>query len=284
MADSGSQASPRPIHVRTDAERSFRPRPNEPSPVANNVPAPIERTGLATVEPKHEDAPPVVSPEPIIVTPRVPAAPSAALPEPAVMPVKPVITPAAPVTSAKPVVTPTAAATPVPPVKVETKEKLAIAPPPRVPEATKEHVIQSGETYSSLATKYFGSEKYAALIAKANPGKDARRLLVGAKIVIPPAPAATTTQPAPAVAGTSIKKLRVPSEAPVAPVPPDRAYKVQAGESWHDLAQRFLGDGNRWTELYELNRERVPRNPSGLRPGMTIELPNKVAAPTSKPS
>ena len=43
-----------------------------------------------------------------------------------------------------------------------------------------------------------------------------------------------------------------------------------------------FGDGNRWTELYELNKERVPRNPHGLRSGMLIEVPTKVA--TTKPS
>jgi len=59
-------------------------------------------------------------------------------------------------------------------------------------------------------------------------------------------------------------------------VPKDRAYMVEPDEGWIVLARRFLGDGNRWPELFELNRERVPNNPNKLPVGTVIELPKSV--------
>ncbi len=74
----------------------------------------------------------------------------------------------------------------------------------------------------------------------------------------------------------------IPAPPPAPPaIAKGREYRVQPGEGWFDLAQRFLGDGRRWPELYELNRERVARNPSQLRSGTVIELPPGVTAPAS---
>jgi nucleoid-associated protein YgaU len=167
---------------------------------------------------------------------------------------------------------------------------VAVAPPPAAsqPAVAKpnQYVIQTGDNYSVLAKKFLGSTKHANLIAKANPGKDPRKLQVGMKINIPPAPPALKDAPVKGVdQGTTPAAppdpTRKVSEAP--PVPTDRAYQVKAGEGWHELAKRFLGDAKRWPELYELNRDRVPRNPEGLQEGAVIELPAG-AKPSTRPS
>jgi len=49
-------------------------------------------------------------------------------------------------------------------------------------------------------------------------------------------------------------------------------YQVRKGDSWYRLARRFLGDGHRWRELYELNRDIFP-NPDRLRTGVKIRIP-----------
>ena len=91
---------------------------------------------------------------------------------------------------------------------------------------------------------------------------------------IPPAPKADAA----AASGTA-KADATESAADRGPVrstalpPPERSYTVQPGEGWYTLAQRFLGNGNDWPELYELNRERVSNNPHLLRVGTVIELP-----------
>ena len=143
------------------------------------------------------------------------------------------------------------------------------------------HTIQRGDTFTALAVKYLGHAKYAGKIAEANPDLDARRLFVGAKVTIPmQAQKTTAAKPTPAASTASIVESQnapaavvTPPAIKVAPVPPDRAYKVKPGEGWYTLAQRFLGNGANWTELYELNKGRVPRNPSALAAGTVIELP-----------
>jgi len=131
------------------------------------------------------------------------------------------------------------------------------------PAELKTHTIQPGDTFSKLAAQYFGHAKYASLIGKANPDLDPRRLRIGTAIRIPEAPASVakqspTTRPAIARAST---------------IPQERRYTVQVGETWYDLGKKFLGNGMRGVELYELNKERVPRDPNLLRTGTIIELP-----------
>lgn len=155
------------------------------------------------------------------------------------------------------------------------------APTADTPEKTTIHVVQKGDTLSGLALKYLGSVRHAALIAKANPNVKPTRLMIGAKLKIPTMAAPTT---APATAGptsarnTPLVRAGQPAPATPAPVDPARAYTVKPNDSWTGLARQFLGTDN-WTELYELNKDRFPKNSRMLRPGMVLEVPPK--PPTS---
>lgn len=251
VVNTGIAASPPAVTVEPAMERSFRAKPETPA----------EPTVAAAPAPVTEASPTVVT---VPITPTDPAPP-----------------PVTPVVEAKetfiPPVTENAAA-PAAPVVVS-----ASTTPPATTQPTTvkplQHIIQAGDTYSSLAEKYLGNGKYSHLIAKANPGKDPRRLFVGARINIPPKPADAPGK----VSAASTKAVRVPSE-PAAPVPTERAYKVKSGESWNDIAKRVYGDGKRWTELYEFNKDRVPTNPGALKAGMVIELPPDAKLSTSRPS
>ena len=285
--NSGAAASPQPVSVAADADRSLRPH--------------VETPASETKEPAKpaEPALPAVSPTPApSVTPATPApAPVTPAPAPAAAPVTPAPAPVTPAPAPTSEMKDNNDITELPPIETAAKAAEEPKPAPAAAKAQastpKVHVVQPGESYSSISTKYYGSRRYASLIAKANPGKDPRKLYVGAKINIPPAPAgAVTTQPAadttaaakPATEPKSTKGVKnakaAPPAEPAAPIPPDRAYKVRAGEHWTDLAQRFLGNSNRWPELYELNKERVAHNPHALKSGTTIELPAGVKVAT----
>jgi nucleoid-associated protein YgaU len=166
------------------------------------------------------------------------------------------------------------------------------------------HTLEPGDTFTALAVEYFGHAKYATRIMQANPDLDPRRLRIGTEITIPTIPEAAPSQ-SPATESTAVASpaparpepaqpseprvitttggLRVvqPSDAGPAPIPEDRAYTVQPGEGWYQLAQRFFGDSSQWTRLYELNRERVPTDPNMLQAGTVIELPQGVQATQS---
>ncbi|MDO8383926.1 MAG: LysM peptidoglycan-binding domain-containing protein [Microbacterium sp.] len=80
------------------------------------------------------------------------------------------------------------------------------------------------------------------------------------------APAAATAEQAPAAAQT---------------------YTVKAGDSLWAIAEQHLGDGQRYQEIVELNRDRpqpggyTVGQRDGIDPGMVLELPDAAAAPAS---
>ena len=79
--------------------------------------------------------------------------------------------------------------------------------------------------------------------------------------------------------------LRVPEPAPgVEAADGILAYRVRRGDHLWGIAERFLGDGFRWVEIWERNRGREMgdgarlTDPDRLRPGWMLELPVEAAA------
>lgn len=151
----------------------------------------------------------------------------------------------------------------------------------------KTHTVQSGDNFSRLAVKYYGSSRYTDFIMQANPDVDPRRMRVGQKIAIPPLPdqakpestAVAAAEPSPAAITPNARaaSLMAPPE-PAPTLTEKRTYKVRSGEGWEELAQRFLGNSNRWPELFEYNKEWVPGNFNVLPEGTVIKLPQSALA------
>lgn len=53
-----------------------------------------------------------------------------------------------------------------------------------------------------------------------------------------------------------------------------RSYTVEKNDSLWKIAKQQLGNGNRWKEIYELNRDKI-KNSNKLRPGTKIVIPIK---------
>ncbi len=168
---------------------------------------------------------------------------------------------------------------------------------------TTRHTIESGDTFTALAVRYFGHAKHTRLIEQANPDVNPLRLLVGKELVIPDTPlrkayrvagtassGTSTSERASTTAGTRTSGSRETpaigsseSASPVAPritppIPEDRKYVVKGTDNgWYDLAERLLDDGGRWPELYEMNKDRLPdpNNRNLLPAGLEIMLPER---------
>ncbi len=130
--------------------------------------------------------------------------------------------------------------------------------------AVETHRIQSGDTISSLAQRYYGSAKFASFLIVSNKQiSDPNRLRIGAIIRIPPRPAAAA--------------VRTPSSSDVAPTRQKtggaRTYRVQPGDSFYAIARDVLGDATRWKELLELNSQLVNGEPTSLKAGQVLVLP-----------
>lgn len=65
----------------------------------------------------------------------------------------------------------------------ETDTRTGVVPEPKI------HIVKQGDTFYSLAKKYYGNAKYWPVIGNANPDVSATNLRVGQRLVIPAQPA-----------------------------------------------------------------------------------------------
>ena len=68
--------------------------------------------------------------------------------------------------------------------------------------------------------------------------------------------------------GAGVKTTSTAANPPAA-----TTYTVKSGDSLRKIAQKQLGDGNRWKEIYELNKDTVGSNPNLIYPGQVYNMP-----------
>ncbi|MDR0416269.1 MAG: LysM peptidoglycan-binding domain-containing protein, partial [Propionibacteriaceae bacterium] len=113
------------------------------------------------------------------------------------------------------------------------------------------------------------------------PGQLVARVLVGAVVALflsfaPPTPASASepTSPVETESAAAPSPAAAPSSATEA-VPADdegATHVVQAGDTLFGLAERYLGDGDRWPELAAANPNLV-WDPDHIEPGWTLAVP-----------
>ena len=65
----------------------------------------------------------------------------------------------------------------------------------------------------------------------------------------------------------------IPAPPPPAPAPPAaRQHRVVPGDTLWDIARKYLGNGIRWPEIYNLNAAQI-RNPHWIYPGQVFKIP-----------
>jgi nucleoid-associated protein YgaU len=135
------------------------------------------------------------------------------------------------------------------------------APPPvplPAPSGSRErvHVVETGDDLWSLAEHYYGRGQDWRRIAAANPdlltgGPD--RLRVGWRLVVPDA---------------RTEDARHADESP--------SVRVRYGDTLSSIADRNLGDADRWDELYRANRDQLS-DPDVLPVGLSLRLPDRAS-------
>ncbi len=143
--------------------------------------------------------------------------------------------------------------------------------------AIETHRVQPGDTFSSLAKDYYGSEKHTSFLIRSNPQiSDPNRLSIGAVIKIPPAPSGAESSARAAGAGLrGTPGGLMPARRDAARITPGtrRTYEVRSGDSFYAIARDVLGDATRWKELFDLNRDLVNGDPTQLQVGQIVTLP-----------
>jgi len=147
-----------------------------------------------------------------------------------------------------------------------------LQPPPR---RARTHRVRDGDTLSSLAHDYLGSSKRYLEIYEANRDLlDTPDLLpIGAELRLPSADEVARQTPREPPVEPPLSPLTPRPEAP-SPPPPGvkRTYRVKAGDTLVAIARQFYGDGERYQEIYEANRQRL-KVPNDLREGLVLDIP-----------
>jgi len=57
-------------------------------------------------------------------------------------------------------------------------------------------------------------------------------------------------------------------------IPVPKTYTVSSGDTLWKIAQKVIGNGDRWREIYESNKELIGPNPNVIKPGQRLVLTN----------
>ena len=137
------------------------------------------------------------------------------------------------------------------------------------------HRVRDGDTLSLLAADYLGSSQRYLEIFEANRDllKNPDLLPIGAELKIPSLDEIARAKPPQAAIERPMAPLATP---PSPPAPPPqgmkRTYRVKTGDTLVAIAKQFYGDGERYQEIYEANRERL-QVPDDLREGLVLDIP-----------
>lgn len=143
---------------------------------------------------------------------------------------------------------------------------------PSTPSAPKTYKVEAGDSPFTISQKLFGDGKYASKIMAANPGVNARRLKVGQELAIPDITAKETAAGS-SVAGTADHT----DPAPVAGTSASaKTYKVQAGDTLSGISSKLYGKSSMWKQLYAANKSKIGADPTRLRAGMVLQVPETV--------
>ncbi len=139
-------------------------------------------------------------------------------------------------------------------------------PPPQptpavIPPEFIQHTVRKGETFESIAKKYYGQSGRGWVIAKANPMTDPNRLTEGRVIQVPKDP-------------LNIQGVPVQPKAPPPEEPTPEEYIVQKGDTLSGIAQEVYGDSRLWGVIFDANRDQLPKETS-LRAGQRLRIPPK---------
>lgn len=148
------------------------------------------------------------------------------------------------------------------------------------------HTVVAGDTLSKIAAAHYGSRSptviNAVFDANRNVLSSPDLLSVGMELKLPVITGFDLRSRAgrdshvsrPASSRDSVKTTQPEGAA-------FRWYQIKENDRYISIAREQLGDGRRWQEIHELNKDKFP-DPDRIRPGVRIKLPVGVLTPTGE--
>ncbi|MFG2894896.1 LysM peptidoglycan-binding domain-containing protein [Streptomyces sp. NPDC048248] len=138
----------------------------------------------------------------------------------------------------------------------------ASVPQQQAPHTGPRHTVgATGETLWDLAEHYLGDGRRHADIRALNPGlPQTATLPTGTTVNLPADASGVHTDLAAAAPASTQQEAKT------------ETYTVAAGDSLSGIAQKKLGDGDRWTDIYAENKDTI-HDPDLIYPGERVDLP-----------
>lgn len=147
------------------------------------------------------------------------------------------------------------------------------------------HDVRGGESLFAICKQYYGSTDLVKALAKFNKMDDPAQLRAGRRLIIPteetltgkpkaPPPSTPQTPSNSALRNTAMAAAATRSDDKSEvkkPKPASRTYTVKSGDSLSDIAQRMLGDKDKWRDLAKINRK-VIDDPDNIKAGTVLKL------------
>lgn len=117
-----------------------------------------------------------------------------------------------------------------------------------------DHTVAAGETFDTIAAKYYGKRGMGNVIARANPFADPRRLKPGRVLKVPKDPG-------------NIQGIEVTPESAE-----ERIVVVQPGDTLSSISKAAFGTVNMADAIFDANRDTLS-SPDDLSVGQRLRLP-----------
>jgi nucleoid-associated protein YgaU len=142
-------------------------------------------------------------------------------------------------------------------------------------EAVEVHTVQRGDSYWSIARRYYGGGRYFRALAAWNRSRiaDPNDLRPGMKVLIPEQDVLQQRFPA-LLGGSYAPGQRTPSLRAGFFMSRDGQpmYRVGRNDTLSSIAEAHLGRASRWRQIYGMNRDRL-QNADHLQLGLELRLP-----------
>ncbi|MBY0114074.1 MAG: LysM peptidoglycan-binding domain-containing protein [Phycisphaerales bacterium] len=133
-----------------------------------------------------------------------------------------------------------------------------------------DYTVQPGDTFASIARRFYGSTGKAELIARANPLVDPTRIKNGRVLKIPKDP--SNIQGKPVTAAPPSAPTQSPGPSPSAPAAGERRHTVERGDTLTSISKKYYGTIKKTDVILKANRN-VLSKAEDLRPGQTLVIP-----------